>query len=320
MTSLPESQIPRPVMTVLGPVPFEQLSITDAHNHVWIEPVDGAAQNAPILNDYDAIVKELVEYRNNGGTSLLDCQPTGCGRNGNKLFSLSKDSGVNIIASTGFHRKKYYSQHHWLFNNNSQQCFDLFFHEISKGLIETEETSNPVRAGFIKVAVEQYWVDCPRDALDGAAEAVIRSGVIMEIHTEKGALAEKVCLYLVDKGVSPEQLVLCHMDKRPDLGLHKELARLGVLLEYDTFFRPKYNPEEALWPLITQMVVAGFSENIALATDMAESESYHFIGGGPGLASFPSTIQKRLIENEIPEKARTLLLGGNIARRLSGIK
>ncbi|MEI6288926.1 MAG: hypothetical protein WCP19_00710 [Chloroflexota bacterium] len=320
MTSHSDFPIPRPVMTVLGPVSYEHLGITDAHNHLWIEPVDGADKNAPVLTDYNAIVKELVEYRSDGGASILDCQPTGCGRNGNKLFTLSKETGINIIASTGFHRKKYYAPDHWMFKNNSQQCYDLFLKEIQEGLIETAETSNPVLAGFVKVAVEQNWADCSRDALDGAAEAVIQTGVVMEIHTEKGALAEKVSLYLCDKGVSPGQLVFCHMDKRPDLGLHKELARLGVLLEYDTFFRPKYNPEETLWPLITQMVVAGFAESIALATDMAESESYHFIGGGPGLASFPSKIQKRLIENEIPGKARTHLLGGNIARRLSGIK
>ena len=108
------------------------------------------------------------------------------------------------------------------------------------------------------------------------------------------------------------------MDKRPDIGLHRELARLGVLLEYDTFYRPKYDPHTNVWPLIEQMVHAGLSDRIAIATDMAEAELYHFLGGGPGLASLPGELQDQLIEKNFPETARKQLLGGNIARRLAG--
>ena len=72
-------------------------------------------------------------------------------------------------------------------------------------------------------------------------------------------------------------------------------------------------------PLIEQMTGAGFSDSVALATDMAEAELYHFIGGGAGLASLPGEIQDQLHEKGIPEAARKQMLGGNIARRLAGI-
>ncbi len=99
----------------------------------------------------------------------------------------------------------------------------------SKGLSETLETHSPVRAGFIKIALESTWADCPHAALEGAAFAALKSNALMEIHTEKGALAEKACFYFIDLGLLPNQLVLCHMDKRPDSGLHKELARAGSI-------------------------------------------------------------------------------------------
>jgi hypothetical protein len=47
---------------------------------------------------------------------------------------------------------------------------------------------------------------------------------------------------------------MCHVDKRPDVGLHRELARAGVLLGYDTFGRPKYNPDQGVWQLIPALV------------------------------------------------------------------
>jgi predicted metal-dependent phosphotriesterase family hydrolase len=309
----------RPVMTVRGPVPHECLGITDAHNHVWIDFVPGADPNGPVLNQSDLILNELVEYRKKGGETLLDCQPEGCGRDGNKLSTFSKESKVNIIACTGFHRKKYYPQNHWFWELKSLKVCDFLCSELEQGLTETLKTRSPVKAGFIKIALESAWADCPQEALEGAALAAIKMRALLEIHTEKGALAERACLYFIEMGLLPNQLVLCHMDKRPDAGLHKALAHMGVLLEYDTFYRPKYNPATHLWSLIEQMVNAGLSDRVALATDMAEAENYHFIGGGAGLSSLPGEIQNTLIAKGFPESTRKQMLGGNIARQLAGI-
>jgi predicted metal-dependent phosphotriesterase family hydrolase len=319
MTRTPRRTAPHPIMTVRGPIAYEQMGISDAHNHLWIEPVQGADPNGPVLNQYNNILRELKEYREKGGQTLLDCQPEGCGRDGIKLSVLSKESGVNIIACTGFHRRKYYPDNHWLWQANAEKVCDFLCSELEQGLRETLLTTSPVKAGFIKIALESTWADCPQPALEGAAAAALKWNAMVEIHTEKGVLAEKAFIYFLDMGLSTNQLVFCHMDKRPDLGLHKELARVGALLEYDTFLRPKYNPSTNLWPLIEQMAEAGYSDRVALATDMAEADLYHFIGGGAGLSSLPGIIQKTLIERNFPEAIRNQLLGGNIARRLAGI-
>ena len=309
----------RSVISVQGPIQYECLGITDAHNHIWIESVPGSDASAPVLNQFDLILKELIEYREKGGETLLDCQPGGCGRNGNQLLALSIASKVNLIACTGFHRKKYYPQNYWLWKAGAQKICDFLCSELEQGLFETLETPSPVKPGFIKIALESTWADCPHAALEGAAFAALKSKALMEIHTEKGALAEKAYIYFTDLGLSPGQLVLCHMDKRPDASLHKELANLGVLLEYDTFYRPKYDPSANLWPLIEIMVNAGLSDRVVLATDMAEAELYHHIRGGAGLASLPCEIQNQLTKKGFPETVRQQMLGGNIARRLAGI-
>ncbi len=203
----------------------------------------------------------------------------GAAEMGTNYWRFPKHPDVHIIASTGFHRKKYYSPDDWLWKAEAGKICEVICSELELGLCETLETISPVKAGFIKIAMEAAWADCPLAAIEGAAAAARQSGALMEIHTEKGALAEKVCIYFLDQGLSPSQLVLCHMDKRPDFGLQKELARLGVLLEYDTFYRPKYQPAEKLWPLLEHMVSAGLSDRIALATDMAEVGTVSFYWG-----------------------------------------
>ena len=319
MSNLSSFSFPRPVNTVQGPISYEDLGITDSHNHIWIDPVPGVESNSPVLNQFNEIVLELLDYKKAGGQSLLDCQPEGCGRNSNKLLELSQQSGVHVIACTGFHRQKYYPPQHWLFSKRAQKVCDFLSTELETGMYETLELEKPIKAGFIKIALEAAWGDCPQAALEGTAFAAKKTGALIEIHTEKGALAEKACLYFTDTGVSPNQIVLCHMDKRPDYGLQKELARLGVLLEYDTFYRQKYEPEMNLWPLIDHMVENELAGSIALATDMAESALYHHLGGGPGLHSLPTDIKNKLQERGISDQDTTKMIGGNIARRLAGI-
>ncbi len=91
------------VITVQGRVPYKKLGITDAHNHLWISRQDVMAANAPVLDQQEQIIQELVSYRQSGGGAQIDCQPGGAGRDGIKLFQISKASGVQIVACTGFH-------------------------------------------------------------------------------------------------------------------------------------------------------------------------------------------------------------------------
>lgn len=310
----------RLVNTVLGPISYDMLGITDAHNHVWIEPIPGAHTESPVLNQFDPILVELTDYHNSGGGSILDCQPGGCGRDGNTLIRLSKRSKINIIASTGFHRKRYYPSEYWLFNASQKKAAEYFIAELTTGLEETNNAPQPALAGFIKIALEDTWLDCPLVLLKAVAEAAQLTKAIIEIHTEKGTLAERAVDYFDNLGITPSQLVLCHMDKRPDIALHTELASNGLMLEYDTFFRPKYDPENNLWSLIQKMVEAGLGSQIALATDMASWEMYKSIGNGPGLASLPCQIKTRLLQMGVNEDITRQLLGENIAQRLAGLK
>lgn len=304
------------IMTVLGPVPPESIGFTDAHNHVWIEPPPGAAPDAPQLADSIRIAQELESYRAAGGGALVDCQPGGCGRDGDMLAQLSAESGVHIIASAGFHRKRYYGPEPALWQLSADEAADYFLAEIRQGMSETRHRKRPIHPGLIKIAAEATLAETPRPLLEAATAAARVSGYTMEVHTERGTAVEDLLDFFLAHDLPSTQLVFCHVDKRPDVGLHQELAEAGVMLEYDTFFRPKYDPEQNLWPLIRRMVDAGWGEMLALATDMADSAMWRSFGGEPGLAAFLTTIKPRLQEMEISEELIKQLLGGNIIRRL----
>ena len=314
---IPDNNNPSRVMTVLGPIGWQEIGLCDAHSHVWIEPVPGGDPNTPQLFDEKPITEELIEYREAGGSAIIDCQPAYCGRNGNVLARLATASGVHIVACTGFHLRRYYGPQAIPWSLTTEQAAELFIGEIRRGLSETREAERIVFPGFIKIAGEATMAQTQHDLLEAAAEASKQTGYAIEMHTEKGSAVEAFLQFFVDQDLDPQRLVFCHVDKRPDFGLHAELAESGAMLEYDTFYRPKYGPDENVWPLIEKMVYAGYGAHLALATEMAESRMWQRLGGQPGLVAFMTQIKARLESLELEENTIHHLLGGNILERLA---
>ena len=301
------------ITTVLGTVAPSELGIIDAHSHVWIEPVVSGADDAPVLDDEVMIGRELRAFRDSGGSAIVDCQPVSVGRNGNMLRRLAQASGVHLIACTGFHRKRYYAPTPTLWQMRAEDAADLFVHELTVRLTETTDDAEPVRAGFIKIAGEATMAETPQHLLEAAAMACRVTDCMISMHTEKGASVEAFLQFFIDHNVDPQRLVFCHVDKRADFGFHSEIAQSGAMLEYDTFFRPKYDPDHNVWPLLEKMIAAGFAAQVALATDMAEASMWR----DPGPAAFPTIIQSRLAAMDVPQETINQLMGHNIAKRLA---
>ncbi|MCA9867630.1 MAG: hypothetical protein KIS95_09205 [Anaerolineae bacterium] len=306
------------IMTVLGPVSPQDMGVVDAHSHLYIAPIPGAPPDAPVLTDAAGVARELAAFRAAGGGAVVDCQPGGCGRDGRMLRRLSRQSGVHVVAATGFHRQLYYGSEAPLFDMSAEAAAAVFMDEIDDGLLETRAgEAEAVYPGVIKIAAEATLESSPWALFEAAADVCRRTGYAIEMHTERGAAAEGFLAFFHEQGVAAERLVFCHVDKRPDIGLHRELAQAGVLLEYDTFFRPKYEPERHVWPLIGEMIAGGWAGHVALATDMADPALWAELGGQPGLLGFFSIIRQGLVRMALPAAMIDGLLGGNIARRLA---
>jgi phosphotriesterase-related protein len=323
------------VMTVLGPAPAGELGVVDAHSHLYIAPVAGGATDAPVLTDEAGVGRELAAYRAAGGGAVVDCQPGGCGRDGRVLRRLSAQAGIHVVAATGFHRRLYYPPDAPLFEMSAAEAAAYFLDEIAQGLMETRMAgdrsqtvdggvlssddwrSAVVFPGVIKIAAEVSLEASPLALFEAAATAAGETGYAIEMHTERGAAVEEFLAFFVGQGLLPERLIFCHVDKRPDFGLHRELAQAGVMLEYDTFFRPKYEPERNVWPLIHQMAAAGLTGQVALATDMADPGLWVELGGRPGLLGFFAIIKDGLKRMGLSPGTIAGLMGGNIASRLA---
>jgi phosphotriesterase-related protein len=288
-----------------------ETALCDAHCHLWIEPPTGV--QGPRLTDERLALSELRAFRAAGGTAVIDCQPGRCGRDGRVLRRLAEASAVTIAPASGFHLERYYAEADSPYLDPAG-CPARWEGELSKGL----EEEPAIRARVVKSA----WTaqgGAERELMAEAAEVARRQGAPLIVHTERGGAAEQLAELLADTGLAPSRVQISHVDKRPDAGLHRELAGAGFVLGYDTFLRPQYRPQERVWPLLLELASAGLWTQIAVGLDLVDASRWSS-RGGPGLPSIGDAILPRLRAEGLPERAAAALVGGNALALLDRAK
>ena len=312
------SSATRRIETVRGPRELGSEGLIDAHGHVWNSPPPGGPADAPRLDREDAIADELAAFAAAGGTAVVDCQPPGAGRDARRLVRLADATGVAIIAATGFHLRRYYPDGESVWTQDAEAARARFLGELTEGMVEDGKRL-PARAGVVKVAHPGRMEPGTERLLAAAAAAAAQAGVLLVVHTERGAGVEALAEFLVGTALSSHDVMFCHIDKRPDLGLHRQLAGAGFLLEYDTFLRPQYAPEANAWPLVEAMLGHGHEGSVACGLDLADASMWRFGGHPAGMAGLRTVVIAGLRERGASPEQVARLTGGNVAARLRGM-
>lgn len=296
------------LQTVSGFVAADHVKIADAHAHFWISP---GVPGAPVLQAEDLARAELEDFAAQGGSLVVDCQPGACGRDGHVLSRLGRSTNVAIVTATGFHLERYYTPGSGPWALSEEAAATLFMRELCDGLDEAPD----VRAGVIKSAWSgnnSQEIGLMRAALETARR--VDSGIV--IHIEVDARIEELVHLIEQSRVAPGRVQFSHIDKQPDPGLHRDLARAGYILGYDTFLRSKYSPERYVWPLLLYMINENLGTHITLGLDLVDVAQWH-AAGGPGLRTIPTVVLPRLRQCGVDEELLQALGGGNITRLLA---
>ena len=94
------------IMTVKGPIPSETLGITLTHEHLLVDFIGADSIDNSRWNRPDVVKKclpFLLQIRDLGCKSFIDCTPAYLGRDPLLLKELSDLSGLNILTNTGYY-------------------------------------------------------------------------------------------------------------------------------------------------------------------------------------------------------------------------
>ena len=313
------------IETTLGPLPHNQLGTRiNAHDHLFLDSGPGGV-NVPdfLLDDVDKTSAEIQRWAEAGGGAIVDTMPT-TGRNVDKCVEVSRRTGVPIIMSTGFHKGAYYWPDHWRYLYDEDEMVELILPEITEGVERTNYRGpiikrSPVKAGVMKVAGEYNRVTGNMKKLIRVVGRVHQqTGTPVYAHTEHGTAAAEILDLLEEAGVPLDRVLICHLDRNPDLFLHKHILERGAFLEYDTPSRFKYQPESIVIDLMRSLIAAGFGDRLMLGGDMARRSYLKAYGGGPGFEYLLTEFTPRLVKEGFGEEDLRLIWHENPLRWLAG--
>jgi phosphotriesterase-related protein len=304
-------------MTVLGPIPVEDLGITLTHEHILNdvgcngpEPQEASKKGLfhhPLtidilgevralpqsnrdnqqLTDIEMMATEVAEYGYQGGRSILDTTPDGVGRDVGGLQEISRRTGLNIIASAGFYHELAHPA-----RVRSMSADDIAA-EVIRDLVDGIPGTG-VRAGSIgEIGIDMEFTAEEEKNLRGACRASARTQVPLTIHTSGGNpnvhdFRRRICDIVEEEGADLRHTIIEHVILRPNnLDSQIEIASRGAFLGYDGIscdfnwgFRGSGPCDHEIAADVKRLIDAGFLNNILFSQDVHMKIMLKAYGGG----------------------------------------
>ena len=273
--------------SVLGTITEEEMGHTQPHEHVYIvNTIDQIRCKEICINNFPASMEELKLYKRAGGGSVVDANPLATGRDALALKDLSKLTGVNILATTGYHIPKFYPKDHWIWNTSIEKLADLSSEELTEGMYQDgtwfwPEYRTDCKAGLIKSMIDINGLKNPKtvDLLTAAGLAAKRTGSPIMLHTENVDVLEAIDLLAGKIGVPEKRILVCHVDRQvEDYSIHKKIAQTGVFMEYDTITLFEFHNVASEIKMLRYMIDEGFLSQILISTDPTTDRLKNYFG------------------------------------------
>ncbi|MFC2007379.1 phosphotriesterase [Chloroflexota bacterium] len=218
------------INSVLGPIDSETLGFTLMHEH----PIHRAAavtQDYPELLDagfMESVVKGLLQVKEAGIDTIIDGTTLDLGRDVKAQAHVSRRSGVNIIACTGWWLREPF----FLSGVSVDRIAAMFIREIREGIGGTN-----IKAGMLKGASDRSGVtEWQATVLRALARAHLETGVPIMLHSySPGRVGEQQVAVLKEEGVDLSRVKVDHSNDTTDMEYLTGLLKQGCYLGMDRY-------------------------------------------------------------------------------------
>ena len=312
------------VKTIWGEVAKESLGFVDIHDHIWKKGGLEVREDRDFaIDNLEKSRSELISFGKAGGGTIVDMQPIGVGRGIEAMREIAKDSGVNVIAVTGFHREAYYDNTHFVHKYEVDEIEDLLVKEVTEG-IEVTDYCGPIirrsqaKAGLVKAGTSYYKITpLEMKMLRATSGAAVKADTPIITHTQMGTMGLEQAQIIKSYGVLPERICIGHLDRDADPIYHARVLNEGVYVQYDCIARAKYHPILDTINLIKAMIEKGYENRITIGGDWGRSSYLKAYGGGPGLEYLPRYFQFYMKEYGLSDEIIHKIFYENPARFLA---
>ena len=247
---------------------------------------------------YEEAKKTALEYQEifGEGNFFLELQDHGIPEQGlvnQQLFKMSEETGVHVIATTGFNKHIYYPN--WVEEKSTEEISDILADDILEG-------RDGIRAGFIKIGTYYNMIHpLEEKTAVAAAQAQKRCGAPIWGHTEAGTMGMELLDILARENVDFSTVALGHLDRNPDEYYLLKLADRGIYIQFDGPGKVKYYPDSIRVALIKSLISHGYADQLLISGDMGRASYLEGYGGGPGFRYIKTKFIPRLLDEGVDE-------------------
>lgn len=283
------------IRTVLGDIPAEQAGVTLAHEHI-LYAYPGADLDHRTEFDFEEIADRVATVaragrEENGITSLVEMTPVEVYRHPPLMRAVSKRSGVNVIAVTGFFPESMGIPYYWR-RQTVEELTEFFTTDLTEGMI-FQGRQTGIRAGAIKIATGGEGVSTEPSPVGpggrritkiedriirAAAHAQQAIGCAINTHTDPNDYAvtnpgiEQLDI-LAEEGTDPAKVIIGHAFIIPrDMEQVIEICDRGATVNVDHVGIPwKHDSTDQLDGLlaerVAELVERGYGDQISMSYD-----------------------------------------------------
>ncbi len=271
-------------MTVCGPIHADELGPTYMHEHVMVDCSFSGNNPLKKLDEPEVLTWEMKDVLRAGGRTIVDCTTIGLSPDPQTVRKIAQDSGINIVASTGFYRSMVYPP--LVASASADQLADIMIREQREGIGESG-----IRPGMLAEFASHDEKEPDTDiekVFRAAARAQVATGLPITTHCWVGIGAHWEIEIFRQEGAALDKVVIAHVGaSQPDLDHVRWILDQGVNIGIDaigygerdglTFF------EHDKAALVKRIVEWGHIQQITVSLDM--TRQYHLKKyGGHGFA------------------------------------
>lgn len=296
------------IQTVCGPIEATELGVTMAHEHLSVNLAGVRNDPDSIFSYSELVLSEMARVRSVGIQSIIEVSCIDMGRDPVALRRISKETGLNVVCSTGFYLECYHPA--WLADAPVAEVEKVLMDEFRQGIGDSG-----IKPGVIgEVAGEKTQIT-PSETKVMVASAHVASevGCAVTTHCQLGQMAPEQAALLTGEGMRPEKVVLGHLDLANDIDYYRRVLDLGVNIGFDTCGKVRYLADEKRAENLAKLVELGYAGQIVLSTDVSR-KSYMHAEGGLGYTAVMDHMLPIARELGVSEEAINQMLVANPAR------
>lgn len=284
---------------------FDPTGYTWVHEHLHID-LSGFKNNLDCrLDQYDLICQEMKDLRALGVSNIIEMTNRYMGRNPQFMLDLMRDTGINVVACTGYYQDAFFPEH--VAARSVEQLAQEMVDEIVIGIDGTE-----LKAGIIAEIGSSEGVITPLEekVFIAAAWAHIETGRTISTHTSFSTMGVEQLVLLQAHGVDLSRVTVGHCDLKDNLDNILRMIELGAYVQFDTIGKNNYYPDEKRIAMLHAIRDRGLLSHVMLSMDITR-RSHLKANGGNGYDYLLTTFIPQLRQSGFSQADVDMMLRDN---------